>query len=438
MPVIPTYDAKAELDPDTRGEPHPNFDTSAERAAANLGQAVQGFSHSSEGLALYKTLGSLPQAPADLYTAVMRTGTRLLRTGVVSHPTFVLANYVKDQISVGILRNDYLPLLSGLPGLWNEMCQGEAARLYAYLGGMSAGTATSGIQEAARNDIAQLARRDYLPSHVSSIEGLMELTQITEAATRNSIFAKTYKQKLEQGLSPIDAAIEGAFQGTDILDFGQHGSRMMALRAFIPFINPHIQGLNKAATTMLVPLARLARGDILTQEDREAAANAGWALGKFAALGGTLGAVWAALNWDREEYRDAGEPGAVLAQVTQHAVRALFRAVAGSQARQPVAAFAAAEHAIDPHHDPRPVRELGGCNPRRHENGCRTQCTIRLPWRGFEREWQAAHDAGVSGFRVRSAGLERSRSPRDDAPYPWRSHGAALRHRPGSRRETSP
>lgn len=263
------------------------------------------FSHSSEGLALYETLGSLPQAPADLYTSIMRQGTRLLRAGVVSHPTFVLANYVKDQISVGILRNDYIPLLSGLPGLWDEMRQGPASKLYAYLGGMSAGTATSGIREAENNDIAQIAKRGYGAIHLSSLEGLMELTQITEAATRNSIFAKTYKQKLKQGLSPIDAAIEGAYQGTDILDFGQHGSRMMALRAFIPFINPHIQGLNKAVATMLTPLGRLARGETLTQADKEAAANAGWALGKFAALGGTMGAILAALNWDREEYRDA-------------------------------------------------------------------------------------------------------------------------------------
>jgi Large polyvalent protein associated domain 38 len=281
-----------------RGEPILFYKEAGDVKAARLTAAK-------EGQALYETLATLPPAATDIWSRVLSRSTKFLRLGVVAHPTFVLTNFIKDQIGVSILRPDYAPFFSGVKGIWTEASQGEASRLYAYLGGMSAGTATSGIREIEKNAISQITKRSYAAIHLTSFESLHELTQITEGATRNSIFEKVYKQKLKQGLSPIDAGIEAAHQGTDVMDFGMHGSHTLAVRAFVPFLNPHVQGLNKAVRTMIVPLARLAKGDILSAEDQAAAANAGWALGKMTALGGTLGAVWAALNWEKESYRDA-------------------------------------------------------------------------------------------------------------------------------------
>lgn len=290
-----------------RGEPILFYKEAGEVRAARL-------TAEKEGQALYETLATLPPVATDVWSRTLSRSTKFLRLGVVAHPTFVLTNFIKDQLAVGILRPDYIPFFSGLKGIWTEINQGEAARLYAYLGGMSAGTATSGIREVEKNSIAEIMKRGsgskidvvgYLKSHLTSFEGLHELTQVTEAATRNSIFEKVYKQKLKQGLSPVDAGIEAAHQGTDILDFGMHGSHTLAVRAFVPFLNPHVQGLAKAVRTMMIPLGRLARGEVLSAEDRSAAANAGWSVGKFAAVGPTLGFMWAAINWEKEGYRDA-------------------------------------------------------------------------------------------------------------------------------------
>lgn len=283
-----------------RGEPIIFYKEAGDLRAVRL-------SSDSDGLALYEALSTLPRVATDMWLQTANLFHRGLRAGVVMHPTFALANYIKDQVAVGILRNDYIPIMSGLKGLWSEITQDDAARLYAFFGGMSPGAAASGtgIAEPAATSIKDLAKRDYATARLTSLHGLTELPQITESATRNSIFAKVYTQKLNEGLRPVDAAVEAAYQATDILDFGRHGSHTLAARAFVPFLNPHLQGIDKAIRTMLVPLGKMVRGDIVTVDDKAALNNAGWALGKFLALSPVLGAMWAALNWDREEYRDA-------------------------------------------------------------------------------------------------------------------------------------
>jgi len=228
-----------------------------------------------------------------------------LRTGITTEPTFAVANFIRDQLAVGILRNDYIPFFSGVRGVWDELKQNEAAQLYSFLGGVSPGAAAAGTHKAAAGVVDELGRKSYLSNRLTSFHGVLELPALTEAGTRNSVFAKVFEQKKTQGLSPYEAAIEAAYQATDVLDFGRHGSKTFMMRRLVPFYNATMQGLDKARRVMLEPLSRAARGDIITTADKDALTNAGWALFKFAGLGSALGAVYAAINWEREEYRDA-------------------------------------------------------------------------------------------------------------------------------------
>lgn len=269
-----------------------------------------------EGEKLYEVLSALPTPMKDLWSQLLQTGASTLRFGVTANPVFIATNFIRDQMAIGILRPDYIPFISGMKGLKSELTQDQAAQLYAYFGGVSPGsivTDTRGMMDANVNSLAQgkkgfkgyVDARLNLSSPSEFAHGIVEAMQVTEAASRNSVFAKVYEQKISQGLTPYEAAIEAAYQGTDVLDFGRHGSRTDALRQFIPFLNAHLQGLDLGRRTILEPLARAARGDVLTTKEQAQVRNAAISLFKLSALGSALGFGYASLVWDREEYRDA-------------------------------------------------------------------------------------------------------------------------------------
>ena len=265
-----------------------------------------------EGEAVYEALSSLPDALKDLSLQLLQGAASTLRFGVTANPTFIATNFIRDQMALGILRKDYIPFVSGARGILEEINQSKAAQLYAYFGGVAPGAAITDTRGMMDANVGSIAAKGYLPArfNLSSpkefMHGLVDLMQITESATRNSVFAKVYEQKISQGLSPYEAGIEAAYQGTDILDFGRHGSRTMAIRQLIPFLNAHLQGLDLGRRTLLPGLARVVKGEGPLTDVEKLAINRGFfAIMKFGPIGAALGFAYAALNWDREEYRDA-------------------------------------------------------------------------------------------------------------------------------------
>jgi hypothetical protein len=89
-----------------------------------------------------------------------------------------------------------------------------------------------------------------------------------------------------------------------LIDFSRHGSGTEIIRRLVPFLNAHLQGLDKARRTLFTPLSKAARGELLTEADVTALKNAGasWGLiGISSALGFAYG-VW---NSGHEAYRDS-------------------------------------------------------------------------------------------------------------------------------------
>ena len=287
-----------------KGEPILFYKEAGELKAAR-------FTAGKEGERVYEILSSLPDATKDLALQVMQGAASTLRFGVTANPVFIATNFIRDQMALGILRPDYVPFASGMRGLKSEVTQNEAAQMYAYFGGVSPGAAVTDTRGMMDANVGSIAVKGYgsarlnLSSPKEFAHGVVEAMQITEAASRNSVFAKVYEQKIAQGLTPYEAAIEAAYQGTDILDFGRHGSRTMALRQLVPFLNAHLQGLDLGRRTILEPLARAARGEVLTTREQAQVKNAYLSMLKFSAVGSSLGFAYASLAWDREEYRDA-------------------------------------------------------------------------------------------------------------------------------------
>ena len=295
---------------------------------------VMAAADSGEGYRLFELLTAMPQTMGDLFSDLVGAVSHVQRAGIVTNPTFILTNYIRDQLATFLLRPGYFPILSGLKGILSEARQGEAARLYALGGGVSPGAAVAPLEHMLRNDVAALAQNGYLVSRLGptghlltttpsweefgkgtpqdfsrnvaeAFRGWLEFSQITEAGTRNSVFGIVYKQKLAQGLSPYEAMEEAAWQARDLLDFGRHGSHMLMAQRFIPFLNAHLQGLDKAYRTIAQPIIDRIRGDQVFASDPENFRNALMSLVKVVGVGAVLGAAWAALNRDNEAYRDA-------------------------------------------------------------------------------------------------------------------------------------
>lgn len=281
-----------------RGEPIVFYKEGGELRAAR-------FISEAEGLPLYELVTALPAKMTDLFSEVVAASSSLVRTGIVTNPTFALSNYIRDQFATAILRSDYVPIVSGAKGVVGEFTQSEAARLYGVAGGVSPGSSISPVERAIEADVDALAKKGYLVNRVTSFKGAMELASFTEAGTRNSVFAKVFEAKKIEGLSDYEAMVEAAFQATDLLDFSRHGSRTDAVRRYVPFINAHFQGLDKAYRTMVQPLLDRALGNQVLTTDAVEFRNALMSWGKVFGVGGTLGAGWAALNAGSEAYRDA-------------------------------------------------------------------------------------------------------------------------------------
>ncbi|WP_298704683.1 hypothetical protein, partial [uncultured Variovorax sp.] len=272
-----------------------------------------------EGLALYETLSALPPMARDFALKFGATTSSLLRTGIVTNPTFAITNFFRDQLAVGVLRSDYVPFVSGAKGIRSEWNQDQWAQLYAYGGGVSPGAGSAGLSELIDRDVNALARRGWKAQKLGGIGDLAhghllgplkagaETIETAEAGTRLSVMKTVFEQKKRQGLSDYDAMIEAAAQATDVLDFGRHGSGTLYLRTLVPFLNAHLQALDLARRTLIDPLWRSARDGIVTEQDAAALKNAGIGWFKLAGVGGALGTMYGLWASQSEAYRDANE-----------------------------------------------------------------------------------------------------------------------------------
>lgn len=272
-----------------------------------------------EGLALYETLSGLPPMARDFALKFGATTSSLLRTGIVTNPTFAVTNFFRDQLAVGILRSDYVPFVSGAKGVVSELRQSEWAQLYAYSGGVSPGAGSAGLSELIDRDVNALARKGWAAQKLGGIGDLAhghllgplkagaEVIETAEAGTRLSVMKTVFEQKKRQGLSDYDAMIEAAAQATDVLDFGRHGSGTLYLRTLVPFFNAHLQALDLARRTLIDPLWRAARDGIVTEKDAAALKNAALGWTKMAGVGGALGTMYGLWASTSEAYRDANE-----------------------------------------------------------------------------------------------------------------------------------
>ena len=125
------------------------------------------------------------------------------------------------------------------------------SRLYGQSGGISGGAATAMMGEALHKaDTMALAQRGIKAKYLSSLGGLLSLSEISETGTRLRVFKRAFERAKKAGFGEYDALIQASFTARDMIDFGRAGSKMHYTRRLVTFLNAQIQGLDKSVRVL--------------------------------------------------------------------------------------------------------------------------------------------------------------------------------------------
>lgn len=269
------------------------------------------------GRDLYNSLTGMNKEAHNLAVSVMALPTTIVRYGVTTAPHFVLANYIRDQVSAWVLTGDgFIPFLSGARGLYDEVTQAEITRIYNTFGGIMGGGNVASLDKArVKRDINSINKKGYHIKRFASIRGFAEFTELTETGTRLAIFRNQFKRAKKEGLTDFEAAVEAAYQARDYIDFGRHGSQTHTARRLVTFLNASVQGLNKTVRVLtgegsirkaIAPYVMHRTGRPLSARDRRNIGQAAKAWAKVTAIG-VFGLGLAALYKDDPEYQEISD-----------------------------------------------------------------------------------------------------------------------------------
>lgn len=292
---------------DERGEAIVFFWEGGERRALRLGDGEL-------GREMFRAITNLGQEASNFIQDFLAVPARMLRFGITTDPAFILANFIRDQTAAWVLNPGNVPLYSAGRGLVDELAQTDMARLYTYAGGIMGGANVASLDRARiGRSVHALRRKGYgakvFADPAEGARELLRLTEISETATRLGLFRRYFDTAKAQGLGETEAMLEAAFRATDYIDFGRHGSKTLAARKLVTFLNAALQGTDKTGRVLfgqLAPAARLMRGEALTPGDK---ADLGQAVGAWAKLGSLAAvslALWS-LNKDDPEYQEINE-----------------------------------------------------------------------------------------------------------------------------------
>lgn len=250
-----------------------------------------------EGARMMAALDAMTRDEKAFLLEILAKPAAVLRLGVTTHPTFLVANIARDQMVSAILFGKPFERLGlSMKGFVDDLMGREAARSYMRVGGLSAGANTATLNEArvGRDTIA--ATMSGTAARVTTFKGLIEATETAETASRLGNFGVFFRAAKERGLNDWEASFEAAYRARDVLDFDRRGSKTMAISRIIPFLNASVQGLDKAGRELFVPVARRLAGEMLTVEDERQLANSIAAWGRLGMVTVASMGLWALVS----------------------------------------------------------------------------------------------------------------------------------------------
>lgn len=235
------------------------------------------------GAEMVAAFNAMTRSEGHLFTAMLAKPAAVLRMGITTHPSFLLANFLRDQTVAAIYFGEPLRRLkSTMLGMRDEVFARDAARSYNAFGGIMGGQETASLRDGAVNrDLDALRQKGFAARRLTSLKGVLELTELSETGTRLGLYGDFYRAAKARGLADFEALTEAAWRARDYMDFDRRGSGMAALARVIPFLNAAWQGLDK---TGRMTLGALVKDGALT-EDGAMRADAVAIFGRLAMLG---------------------------------------------------------------------------------------------------------------------------------------------------------
>lgn len=201
------------------------------------------------GRQMIETLAGSTPPMSNLLLEIAAMPARALRYGVTAHPSFFLANWIRDQFTASVLTDvGYIAGLDNLRGIGADMKQGDLSRRYNVVGGEGGGQNVAAEQRArGERDVQALRTKGKRIRHFASWDGLARFTEVSETGTRLGIFDRAMRKFKKEGMDDWAAAREAGYEARDYMDFERHGGWPGARAAarMIPFFNAALQGLDK-------------------------------------------------------------------------------------------------------------------------------------------------------------------------------------------------
>lgn len=252
------------------------------------------------GRNMVQSFTNLSHEQQNIWVNMLAKPAAVLRMGITSDPAFLIANFIRDQTMAALMYGKPLKRLAYTArGVIDDLFVTAAAREYNQAGGIMGGATVAGLGDMRiKRDLAELRHRSWAGSRLTSLKGLLSITELSETATRMANYRIFKEEAMKRGLPEIVAMQEAAHRANDVLDFSRKGSMMQWTR-MVPFMSASIQGLDKGARHAILPFFR----DAVTKEDEVAKALAAKTWARVAALS-ALGMGLHAYNSQDEEYRD--------------------------------------------------------------------------------------------------------------------------------------
>ena len=268
------------------------------------------------GRDLYNAMTGMNKEMSNLFVNILALPSTVVRYGVTTAPHFIMANYIRDQISAWVLTDGYVPFISGILGIKDEITQAEVTRIYNSFGGIMGGGNVASLDKGrAKRDINALNKAGYHVKRFAGIRGFAEFTGISETGTRLAVFKNSFKRAKKGGLTDYEAAVEAAYQARDYIDFGRHGSQTHAARRLVTFLNASLQGLDKTTRVLtaegalkkaIAPFINHKAGRPLSARDKANLGKAAAAWAKMTAVG-TFGLGLSVLYSEDPEYEEISD-----------------------------------------------------------------------------------------------------------------------------------
>ena len=279
------------------------------------------------GREVFESITGLGKEWTGLFVNTLALPTQALRAGVTLDPAFLAANFFRDNVAAWIMTEDFTPFVTGVKSTYETgkgAFGGDAANLDLAnsMGLIMGGEGVSAIHEArVKRDVEKLRRKGIRIRDAANPfnKKFWELTGLTETGTRLGVFRNARLRGLNDGLSEYEAIVEAAYTANDMIDFGRSGSKMLAVRRLVTFLNAALQGMEKTVRVIsgksenprvirdvISPYIKSRTGQPLSVMERKKVSVAAKAYAKLASLG-LIGLAMSLLYRDDEEYQEIPE-----------------------------------------------------------------------------------------------------------------------------------